>query len=72
MKQYKDVDVIAELEKLVEQHVEHYKNDFDIDKGILRRAAESDDPAEKTLLWMCRRNGTHCLRESEAFIRDTR
>lgn len=72
MKRYENVDIIAALGKLVEQRVEHFKEDFDIDKNILRQAAKSTDSADKTLLWMCRTNGTHCLRESEAFIRDTR
>lgn len=71
MKRYKDVDVIAELGKLVEQHVENFKSDFGIDKDIIRRAAKSADQSDKTLLWMGRPNGTHCLRESEVFIRDT-
>ena len=41
MKKYTDVDIIAELQKLVDSHVDSYKEDFDIDKRIIRRAAES-------------------------------
>ena len=41
MKKYTDVDIIAELQKLVDDHVDSYKEDFDIDKRIIRRAAES-------------------------------
>ena len=40
MKKYTDVDIIAELQKLVDSHVDSYKEDFDIDKRIIRRRAE--------------------------------
>ena len=32
MKKYTDVDIVAELQKLVDSHVDSYKEDFDIDK----------------------------------------
>ena len=41
MKKYTDVDIVAELQKLVDSHVDSYKEDFDIDKRIIRRAADS-------------------------------
>ena len=44
MKKYTDVDIVAELQKLVDDHVDSYKEDFDIDKRIIRRAAESRSP----------------------------
>ena len=34
MKKYTDVDIVAELQKLVDSHVDSYKEDFDIDKRI--------------------------------------
>ncbi len=30
MKKYTDVDIVAELQKLVDDHVDSYKEDFDI------------------------------------------
>lgn len=72
MKKYVDVDLVAELSKLVDAHVKHYKEDFDLDRKIIARAANADLPEDKTLIWFCRESGTHCLRESQAFIRDTR
>ena len=45
---------------------------FDIDKRIIRRAAESQNPEEKTLMWFCRPHGTHCLNENQVFIQGTR
>ena len=32
MKKYLNVDLIAELSKLVAAHVRHYKEDFDLDQ----------------------------------------
>ena len=72
MKKYTDVDIIAELQKLVDSHVDSYKEDFDIDKRIIRRAVESRNPEDKTLMWFCRPHGTHCLNENQVFIQGTR
>ena len=72
MKKYTDVVIIAELQKLVDSHVDSYKEDFDIDKRIIRRAAESQNPEDKTLMWFCRPHGTHCLNENQVFIQGTR
>ena len=49
MKKYTDVDIIAELQKLVDSHVDSYKEDFDIDKRIIRRA--SPIPTERAQNW---------------------
>ena len=72
MKKYTDVDIVAELQKLVDSHVDSYKEDFDIDKRIILRAAESQNPEDKTLMWFCRPHGTHCLSENQVFIQGTR
>ncbi|MBS6313705.1 MAG: hypothetical protein KH756_08865, partial [Firmicutes bacterium] len=32
---------------------------------IIRRAAESRNPEDKTLMWFCRPHGTHCLNENQ-------
>ena len=37
----------------MDDHVDSYKEDFDIDKRIIRRAAESQNPEDKTLMWFC-------------------
>ena len=72
LKKHTDVDIVAELKKVVDIHVESYKEDFDIDKRIIRRAAESQSPEDKTLMWFCRPQGTHCLSENQVFIQGTR
>ena len=71
-KKHTNVDIIAELQKLVDSHVDSYKEDFDIDKRIIRCAAESKEPEDKVLMWFCRPHGTHCLREDQVFIQGTR
>ena len=71
-KKQTNVDIIAELQKLVDSHVDSYKEDFDIDKRIIRCAAESKEPVDKVLMWFCRPCGTHCLREYQVFIQGTR
>lgn len=35
MRNHTDVDIISELSKLVDAHVRHYKEDFDIDRKII-------------------------------------
>lgn len=71
-KKHTNVDIIAELQKLVDTHVDSFKEDFDIDKRIIRSAAESKEPEDKVLMWFCRPHGTHCLRENQVFIQGTR
>ena len=71
-KKHTNVDIIAELQKLVDSHVDSYKEYFDIDKRIIRCAAESKEPEDKVLMWFCRPHGTHCLRENQVFIQGTR
>ena len=41
MKKFEDVDVLDFLKKIMQQNTAYYQNDFDIDKRILLRAAQS-------------------------------
>ena len=72
VKKYTDVDILAELSKLVDAHVKHYKEDFEYDRRAIVQAAKAELPEDRTLIWFCRECGTHCFRESQTFIRDTR
>ena len=71
IKKYTNVDIIAELQKLVDRHVGSFKGGFDVDKQIIRRAAKRKTPEDKMLMWFCRPHGTHCLNEDQVFIRGT-
>ena len=72
MQKFENVDVIAALGEIMRQNTAFYQSDFDIDKGIIQRAAASDQAVDKTLLWMSRPSGTYCFRERDVFLKDTR
>lgn len=61
MNRFENVDVLAALEQLMRQNTAFYRNDFEIDKEIIGRAAASDKAEDRTLLWMSRPSGTHCF-----------
>ena len=72
MQKYENVDVIAALGEIMRQNTAFYQSDFNIDKGLIQRAAASDQAVDKTLLWMSRPSGTYCFRERDVFLQDTR
>ena len=72
MQKFENVDVIEALGELMRQYTAFYQSDFDIDKGIIQRAAASDQTVDKTLLWMSRPSGTYCFRARDVFLKDTR
>ena len=72
MNRFENVDVLAALEQLMRQNTAFYRNDFEIDKEMIRQAAASDRAEDKTLLWMSRPSGTYCFRERDVFLQDTR
>lgn len=71
MNRFENVDVLAALEQLMRQNTAFYRNDFEIDKEIIGRAAASDKAEDKTLLWMSRPSGTYCFRESDVYLQGT-
>ena len=72
MQKFENVDVIAALGEIMRQNTAFYQSDFDIDKGIIQRAAASNQAVDKTLLWMSRPSGTYCFRERDVFLKGTR
>lgn len=72
MQKFENVDVIAALGEIMRQNTAFYQSDFDIDKGIIQRAAASDQAVDKALLWMSRPSGTYCFRERDVFLKGTR
>lgn len=71
MNRFENVDVLAALEQLMRQNTAFYRNDFEIDKEIIGRAAASDKAEDRTLLWMSRPSGTYCFRESDVYLQGT-
>lgn len=72
MQKFENVDVLAALGEIMRQNTAFYQSDFDIDKGIIQRAAASDQAVDKAMLWMSRPSGTYCFRERDVFLKDTR
>lgn len=66
------VDILDAMGRIVEVHTKHYKSDFLLDAEILRAAAMKQERQDRIFLWMCRENGTWCLRERDVFLEGTR
>jgi len=71
LNKFENVEVTASLEAIMKQNTAFYQSDFDIDKEIIKRAAESPNAGDKMLLWFSRPSGTYCFRERDVFISDT-
>lgn len=71
LQKHMDVDVLAFLEAQMKRNTQHYQSDFQIDKAFILTCAKSQCSEDKTLLWLSRHSGTECVKESEAFIRDS-
>ena len=72
MQKFENVDILACLDAVMKQNTGFYQSDFEIDKEIIQKAAASPNREEKTLLWLSRPSGTHCFRERDVFLKDTR
>lgn len=72
LNKFENVDVTASLEAIMKQNTAFYQSDFDIDKEIIKRAAESPNAGDKMLLWFSRPSGTCCIKERDAFLKGTR
>ena len=46
MQKFENVDVLAALGEIMRQNTAFYRNDFDIDKEIIKRAAASDQAVD--------------------------
>ena len=68
---FRNVDILASLEQIVDLHTKYYKEDFDLDKSIIRTLSRSSDDSDRRLVWLCRPLGTNCLRERDIFLEGT-
>ena len=68
MNKFENVDVLASLQQIMQQNTAFFRNDFDIDKKILTRAAASKNTEDKIYLWFCRPNGTHFMVEISPYF----
>jgi hypothetical protein len=70
-RRFMGVDLIDFLGKIAGKVIVHYPNDWNIDVDKLYRAAGSDNPEDKRLMWHVSSYGTHMNTERETFIKDT-
>lgn len=71
MRKFENVDIVNSLRQIMNINTEHYKSDFVYDVEMIRQAALSSNPKDKSLLFMSRLNGTYCYRETDVFTKDT-
>ncbi len=64
-------DILAVLEAAMNRNTRHYKQDFEIDREIIRKAAVDPEPERRCLLWLSRPCGTECFFERDAYIRES-
>ena len=55
---FRDVDILASLAGIMDQHTKYYKDDFDLDKSIIHTLSRSSDENDRRLIWLCRPLGT--------------
>ena len=67
----KMIDIIRFLAGIVEENTHSYQSDFDYDRKRLQDAEWEPSQEDRTFLWMSRPCGTHCVLESEVFMRGT-
>ena len=67
----KGSDLLSTMEAIMKHNTKYYQSDFEIDKKILKEAAESPVKAGQTLLWLSRTHGTHCFKERDVFLRNS-
>jgi len=68
---FSNVDILSFMDDVVQKHTKQYQSDFEIDKEILYRAADSQEQQDRVFVWLCRTAGTWCLLERNVFLKDT-
>ena len=68
---FRDIDIIASLGCIMNTHTTAYKEDFELDKKLIYKMAQSPNPEDRRLIWFCRPFGTHCLRERDVFLENS-
>ena len=68
---FEGVDILDALGQIMELHTQHYKDDFELDKELIPKLAQSAAPEDHHLLWMSRPYGTYTLRERDIYLEGT-
>ena len=68
---FENVDILDSLKRIMQENTSFYQTDFDYDKEMLLKYAESDKSYDKSFIWFSRNHGTWCFRERDVYIKDT-
>ena len=68
---FENIDLVDALRRIMDIHTQNYKEDFELDAGLLHSLADSQSPEDKHLLWMSRTSGTYLLPEREVYVEDS-
>ena len=68
---FENIDLVDALRRIMDIHTQNYKEDFELDAGLLHSLAASQSSEDKHLLWMSRPNGTYLLPEREVYVEDS-
>ena len=68
---FENIDLVDALRQIMDIHTQNYKEDFELDAGLLHSLADSQCPEDKHLLWMSRTSGTYLLPEREVYVEDS-
>lgn len=68
---FENIDLVDALRRIMDIHTQNYKEDFELDAGLLHSLADSQSPEDKHLLWMSRPSGTYLLPEREVYVEDS-
>ena len=59
---FENIDLVDALRRIMDIHTQNYKEDFELDAGLLHSLAASQSSEDKHLLWMSRPNGTYLVK----------
>ena len=68
---FENIDLVDALRRIMDIHTQNYKEDFELDAGLLHSLADSQSAEDKHLLWMSRPSGTYLLPEREVYVEDS-
>lgn len=71
MRKFENCDLFSVMGKIVDHHVQYYRADFETDKEIMLKSAQTEDNTPRRFLWLCRTSGTHCFPEKSVYTKGT-
>lgn len=68
LRKFMDIDIITSLHSIMEQVTAFNREHFEFDRKVILKAARSEEPEMRNLLWICSEDGTCVYVERDAFI----